>query len=205
MGSCVFVRCPAGPCGVQPAERVLSAGSADALFCSMPARASPKSQPPLGTGHADSLLGARELEGWGRPPIDYRASREESTAGNSPVPRVDRSRSLAFAVETVEMYPSMDALLKFLVAHRRGDILIYQATKFALLINLTAANAIGFAIPSSLLARADEGHSRRCQTPQGCRHSGVDHSTAVWETIVRPPGDPSGRGRSVPHRLPSGC
>ena len=37
-----------------------------------------------------------------------------------------------------------------------GEIPIYQATKFALLINVKAANAIGFTIPPSLLARADE-------------------------------------------------
>jgi len=48
------------------------------------------------------------------------------------------------------------ALLKSLMAHRRGDTLIYQATKFTLVINLKAANAIGVTIPPSLLACADE-------------------------------------------------
>src|SRR5262245_9739525 len=81
MGSCVFVRCPAGPCGVQPAERVLSAGGADALFCSMPALASPKEsligrcdrRPPatralinlLLAQDTPTLLVGRELESWG--------------------------------------------------------------------------------------------------------------------------------------------
>src|SRR5262245_19232920 len=110
MGSCVFVRCPAGPCGVQPAERVLSAGSADALFCSMPARASPNEslvgrcdrRPPATRALINLLLAQDTPTLWwvanwkagklGAPPIDYRASREESTAGNSPVPRVGRSR-----------------------------------------------------------------------------------------------------------------
>jgi putative tryptophan/tyrosine transport system substrate-binding protein len=37
-----------------------------------------------------------------------------------------------------------------------GDIPIYQPTKFALVINLRAAKALGVVLPPALLAAADE-------------------------------------------------
>ena len=62
---------------------------------------------------------------------------------------------MAYAVDPVEMFTRPAGYIaQILNGASPGDIPIYQATKYDLLINVKAANAIGLTIPSSLLARA---------------------------------------------------
>ena len=49
-----------------------------------------------------------------------------------------------------------DDVHEILNGAKPGDIPIYQATKFDLVINLKAANALGLTFPPSLLGIADE-------------------------------------------------
>jgi putative ABC transport system substrate-binding protein len=49
-----------------------------------------------------------------------------------------------------------DDVHQILNGTKPGDIPIYQATKFRLVINLKTANALGLTFPRSLLLLADE-------------------------------------------------
>jgi putative ABC transport system substrate-binding protein len=64
---------------------------------------------------------------------------------------------MAYAFELLDLYRhNADDIDLILQGAKPGDIPFYQARKFELLINLKTATALGFTIPPSLLARADE-------------------------------------------------
>ena len=70
---------------------------------------------------------------------------------------VESGGLMAYATDLVDLNTRaagyVDRILK---GEPPGDIPIYQAVKFELVINVKAANAIGLTIPPALLARADE-------------------------------------------------
>jgi putative ABC transport system substrate-binding protein len=70
---------------------------------------------------------------------------------------VETGGLMAYAVDLAELLRRMaDDVHQILNGAKPGEIPIYQATKFQLLINLKTAKALDLEIPSSLLARADE-------------------------------------------------
>jgi putative ABC transport system substrate-binding protein len=70
---------------------------------------------------------------------------------------VDAGGLMAYAVDLVDLYTHVAGYIdQILKGVSPGDIPIYQAAKFELVVNVKAANAIGLAIPPALVLRADE-------------------------------------------------
>jgi putative tryptophan/tyrosine transport system substrate-binding protein len=70
---------------------------------------------------------------------------------------VEAGGLMAYAVDLAELLKRMaNNVHQILRGAKPGDIPIYQATKFELLINLKTAKALGLALPPALLARAAE-------------------------------------------------
>ena len=108
--------------------------------------------------HADSLYVAGNEESWlYRRLIVELAEKNRLPAIYLFRDYVEAGGLIAYSLDLVELFTRaagcIDQILK---GASPGDIPIYQAAKFTLLINLKAANAIGLTIPPSLLSRADE-------------------------------------------------
>ena len=70
---------------------------------------------------------------------------------------VDAGGLMAYTVDLAELLRHMAGdVHQILNGAKPGDIPIYQATKFELLINLRTARALGLILPPALLSRADE-------------------------------------------------
>jgi putative ABC transport system substrate-binding protein len=64
---------------------------------------------------------------------------------------------MAYTVDLAELLRRMAGdVHQILNGAKPGDISIYQPTKFALIVNLRTAKALGLILPPGLLSRADE-------------------------------------------------
>jgi putative ABC transport system substrate-binding protein len=70
---------------------------------------------------------------------------------------VDAGGLMAYTVDLAELLRRLARdVHDILNGAKPGDIPIYQATRFELLINLRTAKALGLTLPPTLLSRADE-------------------------------------------------
>jgi putative tryptophan/tyrosine transport system substrate-binding protein len=64
---------------------------------------------------------------------------------------------IAYGFDVADIWRhSADEIDEILRGRKPSDLPYYQLTKFALIINLKTAKALGLTVPPSLLARADE-------------------------------------------------
>jgi len=108
--------------------------------------------------HADSLFVGAEAQNSGHRRLIVELAEKNRLPAIYPYRGyVEAGGLMAYTIDPVEQGTRLaGCIAQILNGASPGDIPIYQATKFYLLINLKAANAIGLTIPPSLLVRADE-------------------------------------------------
>src|SRR5262245_1762664 len=106
--------------------------------------------------HADSLFVGGEPESWGHRRLIVELAEKNRLPTIYPYREyVEAGGLMAYSVDFVELWTqAAGCIAQVLNGASPGDIPIYQATKFELVINLKAANAIGLTSPPYLVARA---------------------------------------------------
>jgi putative ABC transport system substrate-binding protein len=97
-------------------------------------------------------------------PIRYSARATDQTGGTHAVPAIYDCRVYAAASGLISYAPSIAAahrqaslhVGKILNGAKPADLPVQQPTRFELVVNLKAAQALGLKVPTSILARATE-------------------------------------------------
>ena len=72
-------------------------------------------------------------------------------------PYVEAGGLMSYGANIPDLFRrAADMVDKILHGTKPGEIPVEQPTKFELVVNLTTAQAIGFTVPATVLARADE-------------------------------------------------
>jgi putative ABC transport system substrate-binding protein len=108
--------------------------------------------------HADALYVGAEAESWVHRRLIVELAEKNRLPAIYPFREyVEAGGLMAYSVDLVDQFTRaagyVDQILK---GASPGDIPIYQAAKFQLVINVKAAKAIGLTIPAALVLRADE-------------------------------------------------
>src|SRR5262245_50666240 len=108
--------------------------------------------------HADSLFVGTDAESWVYRRLIVELAEKNRLPAIYPFREyVEAGGLMAYAIDLVELCTrAAGCIVQILNGASPGDIPIYQATKFELVINVKAAKALGLTIPPSLLSRADE-------------------------------------------------
>ena len=112
----------------------------------------------LAQEHADALFVGGEPESWGHRRLIVELAEKYRLPTIYPYREyVEAGGLMAYSVNLVELWTrAAECIAQILNGASPGDIPIYQAAKFELVLNLKAARALGLTIPPTLLARADE-------------------------------------------------
>jgi|SRR5262245_19700539 len=108
--------------------------------------------------HADSLFVGLEVESWGHRRLIVELAEKRRLPAIYPYrDYVEAGGLMAYSNNFVEQWTrAAECIAQILNGASPGDIPIYQAAKFELVINVKAAKALGLTIAHTLLARADE-------------------------------------------------
>src|SRR5262249_32252778 len=112
----------------------------------------------LAQEHADSFFVSGEMESWVYRRLIVELAVKHRLPAIYPFrDYVEAGGLMAYSYDLPAMWiNAARSIAQILNGTSPGDIPIYQAAKYELIINVKAANAIGLTIPPSLLSRADE-------------------------------------------------